>query len=113
MKMVVAFINPDKLWEVKKALYELGAPGISVGQVMGIGKSLARMGQPGEGMGIPKFFPKMRLETVVEDSALPKVLDLLREVCNTDTPGDGKVFVLPVEDALRIRTNERGEDAIL
>jgi nitrogen regulatory protein P-II 1 len=84
-----------------------------VGQVMGIGKSLARMGQPGEGVGIPKFLPKMMVETVVEDGMLEKVLRVLRDVCNTNTPGDGKAFVIHVEDALRIRTDERGENAIL
>jgi nitrogen regulatory protein PII len=113
MKLVLAFVNPEKLWELKKRLFEIKAPGISVDQVMGIGKPLARMADMMERHGaIPKFFPKIRVEVVVPDDHVEGVLQAIREVCYTGNPGDGKVFVLPVDDALRVRTNERGEAAI-
>ena len=113
MKLVLAFVNPEKLWELKKRLFEIKTPGISVDQVMGIGKPLARMADMMERHGaIPKFFPKIRVEVVVPDDKVEEVLQAVRDVCYTGNPGDGKVFVLPVEDALRVRTNERGEAAI-
>ncbi len=113
MKLVLAFVNPEKIWELKKRLFEIHTPGISVDQVMGIGKPLARMAEMMERHGaIPKFFPKMRIEMVVPDEMIEEVLSTIQKVCYTGNSGDGKVFVLPVEEAVRIRTNERGEAAI-
>ena len=113
MKLLLAFVNPEKLWELKKKLFELRTPGMSVDQVMGIGKPLAHMAEMIERHGaIPKFSPKMRVELVVPDDKVEEVVKAIREVCYTGNPGDGKVFILPVEDALRVRTNERGEAAI-
>ncbi len=113
MKLLLAFVNPEKLWELKKKMFELQTPGMSVDQVMGIGKPLARMAEMIERHGaIPKFFPKMRVELVVTDDEVRDVVEAIKEVCYTGNPGDGKVFILPVENALRVRTNERGEAAI-
>jgi nitrogen regulatory protein PII len=113
MKLLLAFVNPEKLWELKEKMFELQTPGMSVDQVMGIGKPLARMAEMIERHGaIPQFFPKMRVELVVPDDKVGEVVKAIREVCYTGNPGDGKIFILPVEDALRVRTNERGEAAI-
>jgi nitrogen regulatory protein P-II 1 len=113
MKLILAFISPEKLWEFKKKMFEIKTPGMSVDQVLGIGKPLARVADMIERHGaIPKFFPKMRVELVVSDEKVTEVLKAIREVCYTGNPGDGKVFVLPVEEAMRVRTDERGEAAI-
>lgn len=113
MKLVLAFINPEKLWELKRELFEIYTPGMSIDQVMGIGKPMAKMAEMMERHGvIPKFYTKMRVEIVVNDDMVEKMLEAIRSACYTGNPGDGKVFVLPVEDAMRVRTNERGEEAI-
>jgi len=113
MKLLLSFVNPEKLWELKEKMFEFQTPGMSVDQVMGIGKPLARMAEMiGRHGSIPQFFPKMRVELVVPDDKVGEVVKAIREVCYTGNPGDGKIFILPVEDALRVRTNERGEAAI-
>ncbi len=111
--MIVAYVNPEKLWELKKSLFELGVPGMSVDNFMGIGKPMRHFKELMDKHGaVPKFFPKARVEIVCEDALVEEVLSTIRKCCCTDHPGDGKVFVLPVEDALRIRTGERGEEAL-
>ena len=113
MKMVVAYINPEKLWEVKKKLFEVGAPGISVDNFMGIGKPMSKYREVMEKHGaIPKFYPRTRVEVVCPDDMVDEIVSAFCSVCNTGHPGDGKIFVLPVEDAIRVRTGERGEEAL-
>ncbi len=113
MKMIVAYVNPEKLWELKKRLFEIGAPGMSVDNFMGIGKPMMKYKELMEKHGaIPKFFPKTRVEVVCTDDRVDEIVDVIIDVCRTKHPGDGKIFVLPVEDAIRIRTKERGEEAL-
>ena len=113
MKMVVAYVNPDKLWELKKKLFEIGAPGMSVDNFLGIGKPLKHYREVIEKQGaVPKFFPKTRVEIVCEDEAVDKIISTIVTTCKTGNYGDGKIFVLPVEEAIRIRTGEKGEDAL-
>lgn len=113
MKMVVAYVNPEKLWELKKKLFEIGAPGMSVDNFMGIGKPLHQYREAMEKHGaIPKFFPKTRVEVVCEDEMVDKIISAIVTTCKTGNYGDGKIFVLPVEDAVRIRTGETGGDAL-
>ena len=113
MKMIIAYVNPEKLWELKKKLFEIRAPGLSVDNFMGIGKPLAKHREMMEKYGaIPKFFPKTRVEIVVTDDRVEEIIEAITEICRTGNPGDGKIFVLPVEDAVRIRTGERKEKAL-
>ncbi len=113
MKMIIAYVNPEKLWELKKRLFEIRAPGMSVDNFMGIGKPLAKHREMMEKYGaIPKFFPKTRVEIVAPDDMVEGIINAIVDVCRTGHPGDGKIFVLPVDDAVRIRTGERGEQAI-
>ncbi len=113
MKMIVAYVNPEKLWDLKKALFEIGVPGMSVDNFMGIGKPMRHYKEVMEKHGaIPKFFPKTRIEIVCEDEMVDKIASTIITVCKTGQAGDGKLFVLPVEDAIRIRTGEKGEDAL-
>ncbi len=112
MKLIKAMVNTDHLDELRDRLFELGAPGLTVDSVMGIGKPLSQM-RYAEGRGfVPKFFAKSRIEIVVEDDRVEEIVDAIRTVCHTGNIGDGKIFVLPVEDAVRIRTGERGTDAL-
>lgn len=113
MKMIVAYIRPESLWDVKKKLLEVGAPGVSVDNFMGIGKPLAHFKEMMEKFGaLPKFFPRTRLEIVCEDQDVDRIVNAIVTVCRTGNPGDGKIFVIPVEDAIRIRTGERNGDAL-
>ena len=112
MKLIKAIVNTDRLDELRDRLFELGAPGLTVDSVMGIGKPLSQM-RYAEGRGfIPKFFAKSRVEIVLEDERVPEVVEAIRAVCHTGNTGDGKVFVLPVDDVIRVRTGERGKKAL-
>lgn len=113
MKMVIAYIRPEALWDVKKKLLEVGAPGISVDNFMGIGKPMAHFKEIMEKYGaLPKFFPRTRIEIVCEDDDVEKIINAIISVCRTGNPGDGKIFVLPVESAIRVRTGETGGAAL-
>jgi len=98
---------------LKRRLFEIRAPGLSVDNFMGIGKPLAKHREMMEKYGaIPKFFPKTRVEVVAPDSQVEEIVNAILDVCKTGHPGDGKIFILPVEDAIRIRTGEKGEEAL-
>ena len=112
MKLIKAVVNTDRLDELRDRLFELGAPGVTVDNVMGIGKPLSQM-RYSESLGfVPKFFAKSRVEIVLEDERVGEVVDAIQAVCKSDRFGDGKIFLLPVEDAVRVRTGERGKDAL-
>ena len=112
MKMVVAMIRPHKLDEVKEALAEVGVQGMSVSEIKGFGRTGGKTEVFRGSAYKVDFVPKFRLEVVVTDPVASTVLDVLEKVAKTGKIGDGKVFVLPVEEALRIRTGERGEVAV-
>lgn len=114
MKLVLAILKPSKLDEVVDALQlldELG--GITVSDVRGFGRQRGR-GGIGEvaAYGSLNFVPKVRIETVVPDALVDTVLQTIHRHAHTGTVGDGKVFVLDMEDAMRVRTGERGEAAL-
>ena len=112
MKLIKTVVNTDRLDELRDRLFELGAPGITVDSVMGIGKPLGQM-RYSEGRGfVPKFFAKSRVEIVVEDDRVEELLEAIQTVCRTGHIGDGKIFVLPVETVVRVRTGERGSQAL-
>ncbi len=112
IKMVTAFIRPDKLSDVKKGLAEVGAPSLTVTNVSGRGNQPAKKGQwRGEEFTVD-LHQKVKVECVVADIPAADVAEAIRDAGKTGEPGDGKVFILPVENAYQIRTGEVGPDAV-
>ncbi len=112
MKKVEAIIKPFKLDEVKDALAEVGIKGMTVTEVKGFGRTGGKREVYRGSAYVVDFVPKVRLEVVVPDALVVPVLEAIERAAKTGRIGDGKIFVLPVEEAIRIRTGERGEDAI-
>ncbi len=112
MKKIEAIIKPFKLEGVKEALNELGIAGMTVSEVKGYGRQKGhREVYRGAEYNV-EFNPKVKVELVVPADLTDKVVDTIRNAANTDKIGDGKIFVLPVENVMRIRTGESGKDAI-
>jgi nitrogen regulatory protein P-II 1 len=112
IEMVVAVIRPEKLGDVKQALAEAGAPSMTVTNVSGRGSQPAKKGQwRGEEYTVD-LHQKVKIECVVADVPADDVVDAIREAANTGEKGDGKIFVLPVSDAIQIRTGKRGTEAV-
>jgi nitrogen regulatory protein P-II 1 len=112
MKKVEAIIKPFKLEEVKEALNALGIQGMTVSEVKGFGRQKGHTELYRGAEYIVDFLPKVKIEVVVQDEILDKVLDAVTKAAKTGRIGDGKIFVIPVEDTIRIRTGETGEEAI-
>ena len=112
MKKVEAIIKPFKLDEVKEALHEIGVQGLTVTEVKGFGRQKGHTELYRGAEYVVDFLPKLKLEIVVTDDMLDKVVAAIVESANTGRIGDGKIFVLPLEEAIRIRTGERGSDAV-
>lgn len=112
MKKIEAIIKPFKLDEVKEALNEIDVRGITVTEVKGFGRQKGHTELYRGAEYVVDFLPKIKLEIVVKEELVIKVVETIVETAKTGRIGDGKVFVLPVEDAVRIRTGEKGEDAI-
>ena len=112
MKLIIAIVDTDHLDELRDRLFELGAPGLTVDGVMGIGKPLGQMRYSETRGFIPKFFAKSRAEIVVEDHRVDELVTVIQQVCRSGRIGDGKIFVLPVDRAIRIRTGEEGKEAL-
>ena len=112
MKMIVAYIKPFKLDEVKAAIQEIGVSGMSVTEVKGFGRQKGHTELYRGSEYHTDFIPKVKLEIVVADELVDKTVSILAEKARTGKIGDGKVFVLAVESALRIRTGETGKEAL-
>jgi nitrogen regulatory protein P-II 1 len=112
MKKIEAIIKPFKLEEVKEALNALGIQGMTVSEVKGFGRQKGHTELYRGAEYIVDFLPKVKIEVVVQDEILDKVLDAVTKAAKTGRIGDGKIFVIPVEDTIRIRTGETGEEAI-
>ena len=112
MQKVEAIIKPFKLDEVKEALNAIGIQGITVSEVKGFGRQKGHTELYRGAEYVVDFLPKIKLEIVVPDDRVPKVVEAIQSAANTGRIGDGKIFVLPVIEAVRIRTGDRGEDAI-
>jgi nitrogen regulatory protein P-II 1 len=112
MKKVEAIIKPFKLEEVKEALNALGIQGMTVSEVKGFGRQKGHTELYRGAEYIVDFLPKVKIEVVVQDEILDKVVDAVTKAAKTGRIGDGKIFVIPVEDTIRIRTGEAGEEAI-
>ena len=112
MKKIEAIIKPFKLEEVKDALSEIGIEGMTVSEVKGFGRQKGHTEIYRGSEYTVDFLPKVKLEIAIADEALAKTLDTIVKAAKTGKIGDGKVFVLPLENAIRIRTDERGDDAV-
>lgn len=112
MKKIEAIIKPFKLDDVKEALQEVGLQGITVTEAKGFGRQKGHTELYRGAEYVVDFLPKVKLEIVVEDAMLEKAIDAIKQAAHTGRIGDGKIFVLPVEDAIRVRTGETGTDAI-
>ena len=112
MKKIEAIIKPFKLDEAKEALSSIGVTGLTVSEVKGFGRQKGHTELYRGAEYNVDFLPKIKLEIVVPDDLAEKVGLVLLEACQTGRIGDGKIFVIPVEDAVRIRTGERGDSAI-
>ena len=112
MKKVECIIKPFKLDEVKEALGDLGLQGITVCEVRGFGRQKGHTELYRGAEYVVDFIPKIKIELVIPDELVDQVVDTITEAARTGHVGDGKIFVMPVEEAVRIRTGERGEDAL-
>jgi nitrogen regulatory protein PII len=112
MKKVEAIIKPFKLEDVKEALSEVGVEGMTVVEVKGFGRQKGHTEIYRGSEYTVDFLPKVKIEVVVDDGRADTVVDAIVKAANTGKIGDGKVFVSPVLDAIRIRTGERGSDAV-
>jgi len=112
MKKIEAIIKPFKLDEVKEALQEVGLQGITVTEAKGFGRQKGHTELYRGAEYVVDFLPKVKIEVVVPDERVERAIEAIRKAAQTGRIGDGKIFVLNVEDAVRIRTGETGNDAI-
>ena len=112
MKKIEAIIKPFKLDEVKEALQEIGIQGLSVTEVKGFGRQKGHTELYRGAEYVVDFLPKVKIEVVLSDDLVDGAVTAIVDAAKTDKIGDGKIFVSPVEQAIRIRTGESGEDAL-
>jgi len=112
MKKIEAIIKPFKLDEVKGALAKAGVQGLTVSEVKGFGRQKGHTELYRGAEYVVEFVPKLKIEIVLDDTKASQVVEVIRDTAKTGQIGDGKIFVLPVEEVLRIRTGERGSNAI-
>src|SRR5213592_3161112 len=112
MKKVEAIIKPFKLDEVKEGLSALGIQGITVSEVKGFGRQKGHTELYRGAEYVVDFLPKVKLEIIVTDEMVTAVVDAISKAAKTGRIGDGKIFVVPIDEVVRIRTGERGPDAI-
>ena len=112
MKLIEAIIKPFKLDEVKDALNELGIMGITVSEVKGFGRQKGHTELYRGAEYVVDFIPKVKLEIAVSDDMVAKVIETIENAAKTGRIGDGKIFVMSLEEAVRIRTGEKGGEAL-
>ena len=112
MKKVEAIIKPFKLDEVKEALQQIGVQGLTVTEVKGFGRQKGHTELYRGAEYVVDFLPKIKLEIVLTEEMVDKAVEAIIEAANTGRIGDGKIFILPLEESIRIRTGERGPDAV-
>jgi len=113
MKEIKAIIRPSKLREVTEELHGIeGLPGVTVSEIKGFGKSKARNAKDKIVYEMVELIPRIQLEVVVNDEMVDEVVNVIQKFSHTGNTGDGKIFVINVEETVKIRTNERGKDAI-
>jgi nitrogen regulatory protein P-II 1 len=112
MKKIEAIIKPFKLDEVKNALHEVGVTGMTVTEVKGFGRQKGHTEVYRGAEYVIDFLPKLKIEVVLDDSLVERAVQVVQDAARTDKIGDGKIFVVRVEQAVRIRTGEQGPDAV-
>ncbi|MFY9940647.1 MAG: P-II family nitrogen regulator [Desulfobacterales bacterium] len=112
MKKIEAIIKPFKLDDVKEALNEVGIQGMTISEVKGYGRQKGHKEIYRGAEYVVDFIPKIKIEVVVEAARVEEVVEAIRKSANTGKLGDGKIFILPLEGAVRVRTGEKGTDAI-
>jgi nitrogen regulatory protein P-II 2 len=112
MKMVTAIIKPFKLDDVREALSEIGVQGITVTEVKGFGRQKGHTELYRGAEYVVDFLPKVKIEAAVKDDLVEKAIEAITKSANTGKIGDGKIFIFELEQAIRIRTGESGDDAL-
>jgi nitrogen regulatory protein P-II 1 len=112
MKKIEAIIKPFKLDEVKEALHEVGIQGITVTEAKGFGRQKGHTELYRGAEYVVDFLPKVKIEVVMEDGLVDRAVEAIQKAAHTGRIGDGKIFVTTIDEAIRIRTGERGADAI-
>lgn len=112
MKMITAIIKPFKLDDVREALSEIGVQGITVTEVKGFGRQKGHTELYRGAEYVVDFLPKVKIDVAVADSMMDQVIESISKAANTGKIGDGKIFVMPLEQVVRIRTGETGDDAL-
>ena len=112
MKKIEAIIKPFKLDDVKNALHEVGVTGMTVTEVKGFGRQKGHTEVYRGAEYVIDFLPKIKVEVVLDDALVEQAVQAVQDAARTDKIGDGKIFVVPVEQAVRIRTGEQGPDAV-
>jgi nitrogen regulatory protein P-II 1 len=112
MKKIEAIIKPFKLDEVKEALHEIGLQGLTVTEAKGFGRQKGHTELYRGAEYVVDFLPKVKIEVVLEDGMVDRAIEAIQHAAHTGRIGDGKIFVTNVEEAIRIRTGERGKEAI-
>ena len=112
MKKVEAIIKPFKLDEVKNALHDVGVTGMTVLEVRGFGRQKGHTEVYRGAEYIIDFLPKVKIEVVLDDALVGRAVEAIQQAARTEKIGDGKIFVIEIEEAVRIRTGERGPDAV-
>ena len=112
MKKIEAIIKPFKLDEVKDALHEVGLQGITVVEAKGFGRQKGHTELYRGAEYVVDFLPKVKIEIVLDDALVERAVEAIQQAAHTGRIGDGKIFILPVEEAIRVRTGERGSEAV-
>ena len=112
MKLIMAVIKPFKLDEVKEALHEVGLKGITVLEAKGFGRQKGHTELYRGAEYVVDFLPKVKIEVVLEDDQLERAIEAIQQAAQTGRIGDGKIFISTIDDAIRIRTGERGNEAV-
>ena len=113
MKEIKAIIRPFKLDDVVSELHKIeGLPGLTISEIKGFGRTKAEGADDSFQDGLHNYVKRIKIELVVHDDIVNKVVKVIQETAHTGNPGDGKIFVIKVSDTIRIRTNEHGEEAI-
>ena len=112
MKKIEAIIKPFKLDEVKEALHDVGIQGITVLEAKGFGRQKGHTELYRGAEYVVDFLPKVKIELVIDDGLVERAVEAIQQSAHTGRIGDGKIFIIPVEEAIRVRTGERGTEAI-